>query len=148
MDKTVAVKVSSQYTHPKYKKTVRKTKTYLVHDQNNQAKLRLEINLTYPYVLRCKSPTWGQYAQYRLDMSAIFSRLAISIPDVNIPDMLDLFDREIAQRYASIMSLVFTQDYKLADLCIKAVIEFFRPEVIQKTVFDNNKRYLIFSLLK
>lgn len=37
MDKTVVVEVSSLWMHPKYKKQVKRTKKYLVHDEKNQA---------------------------------------------------------------------------------------------------------------
>jgi len=33
MDKTIVVLVESFWTHPKYKKTITKTKKYLVHDE-------------------------------------------------------------------------------------------------------------------
>lgn len=39
MDKTVVVEVTRQWLHPKYKKTVKRTKKYLVHDEKNQAKV-------------------------------------------------------------------------------------------------------------
>ena len=38
MDKTVVVEVSRIWTHPLYKKTLRTTKKYLVHDEENKAK--------------------------------------------------------------------------------------------------------------
>ena len=39
MDKTIVVEVTRKWTHPKYKKTVKRTKKYLVHDANNSAKV-------------------------------------------------------------------------------------------------------------
>jgi small subunit ribosomal protein S17 len=33
MDKTIVVLVESDWTHPKYKKTITKTQKYLVHDE-------------------------------------------------------------------------------------------------------------------
>jgi len=38
-DKTIVVKVERRFTHPLLKKTVRKTKNYHAHDENNQAKV-------------------------------------------------------------------------------------------------------------
>ncbi len=38
-DKTVVVKVERRFTHPVMKKTVRKTKNYHAHDENNVAKV-------------------------------------------------------------------------------------------------------------
>jgi small subunit ribosomal protein S17 len=38
-DKTVVVKVERRFTHPVMKKTVRKTKNYHAHDENNIAKV-------------------------------------------------------------------------------------------------------------
>jgi len=38
-DKTVVVKVERRFTHPLLKKTVRRTKNYHAHDENNSAKI-------------------------------------------------------------------------------------------------------------
>jgi small subunit ribosomal protein S17 len=38
-DKTVVVKVERRFTHPLLKKTVRRTKNYHAHDENNLAKV-------------------------------------------------------------------------------------------------------------
>jgi small subunit ribosomal protein S17 len=38
-DKTVVVKVERRFTHPVLKKTVRQTKNYHAHDENNTAKI-------------------------------------------------------------------------------------------------------------
>ena len=38
-DKTVVVRVERRFTHPVMKKTVRKTKNYHAHDENNTAKV-------------------------------------------------------------------------------------------------------------
>ncbi|MCG6122670.1 MAG: 30S ribosomal protein S17 [Microvirga sp.] len=38
-DKTVVVKVERRFTHPLLKKTVRRTKNYHAHDENNVAKI-------------------------------------------------------------------------------------------------------------
>ena len=37
-DKTIVVKVERRFTHPLLKKTVRRTKNYHAHDENNSAK--------------------------------------------------------------------------------------------------------------
>ena len=38
MDKTIVVEVEQTYIHPQFRKILRKTKSYKVHDENNQAK--------------------------------------------------------------------------------------------------------------
>jgi small subunit ribosomal protein S17 len=38
-DKTVTVKVERRFTHPIYKKTVRSSKKYAVHDEQNKFKV-------------------------------------------------------------------------------------------------------------
>ena len=38
-DKTVVVKVERRFTHPVMKKTVRRSKKYHAHDENNSAKV-------------------------------------------------------------------------------------------------------------
>jgi small subunit ribosomal protein S17 len=38
MDKTIVVETEQTYIHPKFRKILRKTKTYKVHDETNQAK--------------------------------------------------------------------------------------------------------------
>lgn len=38
-DKTVIVKVERRFTHPLYKKVVRRSKKYHAHDENNQYKI-------------------------------------------------------------------------------------------------------------
>ncbi len=38
-DKTVTVKVERRFTHPIYKKTVRKSKKYAAHDETNRYKI-------------------------------------------------------------------------------------------------------------
>lgn len=39
MDKTIVVEVIRQWMHPKYKKTVKRTKKYLVHDEKKTAQI-------------------------------------------------------------------------------------------------------------
>jgi len=39
MDKTVVVETEQTYIHPKFRKILRKTKSYKVHDEKNQAKV-------------------------------------------------------------------------------------------------------------
>jgi len=38
-DKTITVKVERRFTHPIYKKTVRKSKKYAAHDEQNKFKI-------------------------------------------------------------------------------------------------------------
>ena len=56
-DKTVVVKVERRFTHPVLKKTVRKTKNYHAHDENNNAKVgdQVFIEETKPF---SKLKTW------------------------------------------------------------------------------------------
>jgi small subunit ribosomal protein S17 len=37
-DKTIVVKVQRQFIHPLYKKTVRRHKKFMAHDENNEAR--------------------------------------------------------------------------------------------------------------
>jgi small subunit ribosomal protein S17 len=39
MDKTIVVETEQTYIHPKFRKILRKTKSYKVHDEENQAKV-------------------------------------------------------------------------------------------------------------
>jgi small subunit ribosomal protein S17 len=56
-NKTVVVKVERRFTHPVMKKTVRKTKNYHAHDENNTAKVGdlVTIEESRPY---SKLKTW------------------------------------------------------------------------------------------
>ena len=56
-DKTVVVKVERRFTHPVMKKTVRRTKNYHAHDENNSAKVgdTVMIQESRPY---SKLKTW------------------------------------------------------------------------------------------
>lgn len=56
-DKTVVVKVERRFTHPLFKKTVRRTKNYHAHDENNVAKVgeTVSIEETKPF---SKLKTW------------------------------------------------------------------------------------------
>lgn len=50
MDKTVVVAVVRSFRHPIYKKTIRRTKKYMAHDEHNQCRVgdRVEIVETRP----------------------------------------------------------------------------------------------------
>lgn len=54
MDKTITVKVERQFSHPLYKRTVRKSKKFLAHDEQSTAKMgdRVEIIEARPYSKR------------------------------------------------------------------------------------------------
>ena len=39
MDKTIVVEIEQTYIHPKFRKILRKTKSYKVHDEKNAAKI-------------------------------------------------------------------------------------------------------------
>ncbi len=49
-DKTIVVSVERRYTHPLFKKTVRRTKKYHAHDEKNKFKIgdKVEIQETAP----------------------------------------------------------------------------------------------------
>ncbi|MBX4336325.1 30S ribosomal protein S17 [Bartonella raoultii] len=44
-DKTVVVKVERRYSHPLLKKTIRQSKKYKAHDENNQFKIGDQISI-------------------------------------------------------------------------------------------------------
>ncbi|WP_332060952.1 30S ribosomal protein S17 [Bartonella sp. CB74] len=44
-DKTVVVRVERYYSHPLLKKTVRQSKKYKAHDENNQFKIGDQISI-------------------------------------------------------------------------------------------------------
>jgi small subunit ribosomal protein S17 len=56
-DKTIVVKVERRFTHPVLKKTVRRTKNYHAHDENNVAKTGqiVQIQESRPF---SKTKTW------------------------------------------------------------------------------------------
>jgi small subunit ribosomal protein S17 len=55
--KTVTVEVERRFTHPLFKKTVRRTKKYHAHDENNECKIgdRVWIEETKPM---SRTKTW------------------------------------------------------------------------------------------
>ncbi len=44
-DKTVVVRVERRFTHPLYKKTVRRSKKYHAHDESNAAKIGEKVRI-------------------------------------------------------------------------------------------------------
>ena len=56
-NKTVTVEIERRFTHPLFKKTVRRTKKYHAHDENNECKVgdRVWIEETRPI---SKTKTW------------------------------------------------------------------------------------------
>ena len=44
-DKTVVVKVERRFTHPLYKKTVRRSKNYKAHDEENVKKIGDHVSI-------------------------------------------------------------------------------------------------------
>ena len=44
-DKTVVVKVERRFTHPLFKKTVRRTKNYQAHDETNKHKVGDRVSI-------------------------------------------------------------------------------------------------------
>jgi small subunit ribosomal protein S17 len=47
MQKTRVVEVARVYRHKKYKKTVRETKKYYVHDENNMSKIGDKVKIEF-----------------------------------------------------------------------------------------------------
>jgi small subunit ribosomal protein S17 len=54
MDKTVVVSVERRYRHPLYKKVVKETKKYMVHDENNDCRVGDTVSIveSRPYSRR------------------------------------------------------------------------------------------------
>ena len=54
MDKTIVVHIERQFAHPLYKRTVKKSKKFLAHDEDSKAKIgdRVEIIEARPYSKR------------------------------------------------------------------------------------------------
>ena len=44
-DKTIIVRVERRFTHPLYKKTVRRSKKYHAHDETNMAKIGDKVRI-------------------------------------------------------------------------------------------------------
>ena len=61
-DKTVVVEVERRYTHPLYKKVVRRSKKYHAHDESNAIKVgdRVRIQETAPI---SKNKRWAVVAE-------------------------------------------------------------------------------------
>lgn len=56
-DKTVTVKVERRFTHPLLKKTVRRSKKYQAHDENNVCKIGDEVFIEETKPIS-KNKTW------------------------------------------------------------------------------------------
>jgi small subunit ribosomal protein S17 len=54
MDKTIVVRIERQFAHPLYKRTVKKSKKFLAHDEESKAKIgdNVEIIESRPYSKR------------------------------------------------------------------------------------------------
>jgi small subunit ribosomal protein S17 len=46
MDKSIVVLVETKYKHPLYKKTVKRSKKFIVHDENNECQIGDRIEIT------------------------------------------------------------------------------------------------------
>ncbi|MCA9345888.1 30S ribosomal protein S17 [Candidatus Saccharibacteria bacterium] len=71
-DKTIVLSVTERKTHPIYKKQYSRTKKYIAHDENNEAKVgdKVEVKETRPIS-----------ARKRLTLVKILDRSAISETD-------------------------------------------------------------------
>ena len=46
MDKSIVVLVETKYKHPLYKKTVKRSKKFIVHDENNEYQIGERVEIT------------------------------------------------------------------------------------------------------
>ena len=46
MDKSILVLVETKYKHPLYKKTVKRSKKFIVHDENNEHQIGDRVEIT------------------------------------------------------------------------------------------------------
>ena len=46
MDKSIVVLVETKYKHPLYKKTVKRSKKFVVHDENNECQIGDRVEIT------------------------------------------------------------------------------------------------------
>ena len=46
MDKSIVVLVETKYKHPLYKKTVKRSKKFIVHDENNEHQIGDRVEIT------------------------------------------------------------------------------------------------------
>ena len=46
MDKSIVVLVETKYKHPLYKKTVKRSKKFIVHDENNECQIGDQVEIT------------------------------------------------------------------------------------------------------
>ena len=46
MDKSIVVLVETRYKHPLYKKTVKRSKKFIVHDENNECQIGDRVEIT------------------------------------------------------------------------------------------------------
>ena len=46
MDKSIVVLVETKYKHPLYKKTVKRSKKFIVHDENNECQIGDRVEIT------------------------------------------------------------------------------------------------------
>ena len=46
MDQSIVVLVETKYKHPLYKKTVKRSKKFIVHDENNECQIGDRVEIT------------------------------------------------------------------------------------------------------
>ena len=46
MDKSIVVLVERKYKHPLYKKTIKRSKKFIVHDENNECQIGDRVEIT------------------------------------------------------------------------------------------------------
>jgi small subunit ribosomal protein S17 len=61
-DKTITVRVERRYTHPIYKKTVRSSKKYAVHDESNACKVGDVVKIVESRPIS-KTKKWAVYVE-------------------------------------------------------------------------------------
>ena len=72
MDKTIVVAIEQRVKHPLYKKIVKRTKKFKVHDENNVAEIPID-DTTHPYnVMRLISLKFNSLPSSNLTYSQTF----------------------------------------------------------------------------
>jgi len=79
MDKTVVVAVESVHQHPLYKHTIRTTKRYKAHDENNQCRAGDTVRLVESRPLS-KDKRWRVIEIMRHDVRASIAPVSATVP--------------------------------------------------------------------
>ena len=80
MDKTAVVAVTHQVRHPRYRKTVRRTSKFYVHDEENTLKVGDKVQAKYSTALSVRLVKKGSGAAYKRETTDTASRDAGNKP--------------------------------------------------------------------